>query len=134
MLKQLIYVSRAAPGIDHAEVRRILATSQRNNRRRDVTGCLLFSGRHFAQVLEGDAGLVGELRRLIALDPRHHEMVLLLEREVRLRRHVGWSMGYLYRLDLVDRLEQLLTAGAGSHDDAVALLDELSTDSVMGAL
>ena len=135
VLKQLFYVSRAGTGVDDDEVRRILAVSQRNNRRRDVTGCLLFSGRHFAQVLEGVGGEVDALQAVIGRDPRHLQMRQVFERPAQMRRYPQWSMGLLYRLDLVDRLEALLTDEAAlTVNEADELLRQIATDSVMGGL
>ena len=70
-LFQVFYVSRATAAFDTAEVQSILQASRRQNCRLGVTGCLLFSGHCFAQVLEGRQAVVGALTRRIAADPRH---------------------------------------------------------------
>ena len=131
-LRQLFYVSRAAASVGKADVREILAVSKRNNWRRDVTGCLLFSGGHFAQTLEGSADALDPLLARLARDRRHHNVKVLLDREVHGRRFAQWSMAYLYRLDVVDELEDLLAGKAFTPADADALMRRSVADSVIG--
>ena len=69
-LRQVFYVSRATGSLGDAEVRSILRVSQRNNRKLDLTGCLMFTGQHFGQTLEGDADAVESLLVRIGQDPR----------------------------------------------------------------
>lgn len=51
---QLFYVGAATHPYDSNVVQSILQVSRRNNRRLDVTGCLLFSGKHFGLSLEDE--------------------------------------------------------------------------------
>ena len=133
-MRQIFYVSRATLGMNEATVRPILFVSQQNNRRRDVTGCLLFSGQHFAQVLEGDSGVLSELVRKISADRRHNNVVVLADRETETRLHPEWSMGFLYNLDLADRLEAFLKGSPGSEEETLQVMTSIRTDSVMGPL
>ncbi|MET0934827.1 MAG: BLUF domain-containing protein, partial [Luteibacter sp.] len=92
-LRRIFYISRAARALTDAEIQNILRISQRNNRRNDITGCLLCSGEYFAQTLEGrrDA-LDGTLAR-IAADPRHAEVHVVFDENVDSRICPEWSMG-----------------------------------------
>ena len=60
------------------QLREILDTAKRNNRETDVTGALLFSGSHFAQVLEGSESAINDRFRAISQDTRHHNVTPLL--------------------------------------------------------
>ena len=133
-LVQLFYVSRATSAYDEEAVKAILAASRRNNLHEDVTGCLLFSGRYFAQVLEGPSQVVFERVDRIRADARHVDFRLLAERPVTLREYGDWSMGYLHNLDLEDELEQLLLQPSSSPDSIVSVMDRMKPDTVMGAL
>ena len=133
-LVQLFYVSRAATPYDGEVVKAILATSRRNNHRDDVTGCLLFSGRYFAQVLEGSTDVTSGRLDQISADPRHVDFQLLVERPIALRDYGDWSMGYLHDLDLEDELEQLLMRPSSSPERIVTVMDRMKPDTVMGAL
>ncbi len=59
---QTFYVSRARSAFDETAVQAILERSRRHNVSVGVTGCLLFSGRCFAQVLEGERAVVDASR------------------------------------------------------------------------
>ena len=133
-LRQLFYLSRAAAALTDLEVRQILQISQRNNRRKDITGCLLYTGRHFAQVLEGERALLDELVDRIARDKRHTELVVAIDQQVSVRRFPDWSMGILYKSDAADRIEDALVSGRLSAELALELLADVHPDSVMGAL
>src|SRR5450432_1916144 len=105
---QTFYVSRANLPSDKAAVQSILQISRRNNARVDVTGCLLFSGRCFAQVLEGDQDVVRAVAARIVEDARHGDLRFLFEVARDEREYADWSMGYLHDLNLEDDLETLL--------------------------
>jgi len=133
-LRQVIYVSRVAPGIAHRDIRAILEHSRRRNRMLDVTGCLTCTGRHFAQVIEGRPEAVGELVERIAADPRHEGLRRVLDRAIPTRQYPMWSMAYLYD-DALDATLELHVERA-SDDAAAALrtLRRIKPDTVMGAL
>ena len=132
-LRQVFYVSRAAAGLDAAAVRRILAISRRNNRMLDVTGCLTYTGAHFAQVLEGREEAVEVLRHRITADPRHTDFRLVLDRRSTLREYPLWSMAYLDSPELADDIEGLFAA-APTPRQAVLMMGRLKPDTVLGAL
>lgn len=101
-LSRALYLSRATL-ISPAQIQDIVQVSRERNATVDVTGVLVFSGEHFAQVLEGSAPALGSLMASIRRDPRHvivHEWPLAPAPE---RWYAEWSMGYLYN----DRLEDL---------------------------
>ena len=134
LLTQLFYVSRAAKAYDDAAVKSILAVSRRNNDRDDITGCLLFSGNCFGQVLEGRAEVVAAKLKRIATDTRHVDFRLLVERPITTREYGNWSMGYLHDLDLEDALESFLASPEIVMEKAVVVMDRMKPDTVMGAL
>jgi hypothetical protein len=130
---QIFYVSRATSVFDIPTVQSILQISRRNNSRRDVTGCLLFSGRHFAQVLEGEASIVQELAARIAADPRHGGIRFLNEASRAAREYGDWSMGYLHDLNLEDDLETLLLIPNRSPVVVADVMERMCPEPVMGA-
>ena len=131
---QLFYVSSATLAYDDAAIQEILQTARRNNRKDDITGCLLFSGLHFAQVLEGRESVVVPLARRIATDPRHANFAVLLESHRPEREYGDWSMGYLHDLDLEDRLETLLRLPDRDAREIADVMARMRPDTVMGAL
>jgi hypothetical protein len=131
---QIFYVSRARAVFDDAAVQAILHSSRRNNPRLAVTGCLLFSGRCFAQVLEGERAVVADLAARIAADPRHDGVRFLLEASRREREYADWPMGYLHDLNLEDDLETLLLIPNRSPVVVAEVMERMRPDPVMGAL
>lgn len=91
---QLCYISTARPFVTPREIETILEISRVNNRRAGVTGILLFNGKRFLQLLEGDADAVETVYRRIARDPRHFAMVRLSERAIDAREFDHWDMAY----------------------------------------
>jgi hypothetical protein len=71
MFEQLIYVSRAAPGVGSPEAYDIIRTAHNRNSRGGLTGALILLDGHFAQVLEGDPYHLRERFEVIRRDPRH---------------------------------------------------------------
>jgi len=131
---QTFYVSRANFPFDNAAVQSILQISRRNNARIDVTGCLLFSGRCFAQVLEGDPSVVRALAARIVEDARHGAIRFLFEVRRKEREYADWSMGYLHDLNLEDDLETLLMIPGSSPVVVADVMERMRPDPVMGAL
>jgi Sensors of blue-light using FAD len=131
---QIFYVSRATSIFDNAAVQSILQISRRNNARCDLTGCLLFSGRYFAQVLEGEESVVQGLAARIAADPRHEGVRFLNEASRAEREYGDWSMGFLHDLNLEDDLETLLLIPNRSPAVVADVMERMRPDPVMGAL
>ena len=97
-LKSLLYVSESLlrlPG-DAGELQDILAVSQKRNAALQVTGVLIASRGHFAQVLEGpDAGVL-QLMDSIAADPRHQRVTIVSNGPIVQRQFGTWAMSLVY--------------------------------------
>ena len=107
-LHHLFYVSRAAPDLRKEEVDAIVARSTSFNLECEATGALVFSGDHFAQVLEAPRETLVELMRLIESDTRHHDIRMIFWQQLSARAFADWSMAYLLDLGKCDLLEELL--------------------------
>lgn len=107
-LSQVFYVSRslATP----TDVDRILRCAREQNSRLGVTGSLLFTGGHFAQVLEGTPEAVARTMAVIGADPRHEALKRLVEGELTQRRFGAWSMAFADAPGADDLIEQLLAS------------------------
>lgn len=91
MLSQYLYIS-TAPTLPREEVDAILDTSARNNPARGITGLLLFNGRNFLQLLEGEDSEITVLMERINGDPRHSGVSVLDRREIAARTCPDWAM------------------------------------------
>ncbi len=106
-LEHLVYLSQARHGLNHIDVRAILGSAQVRNRRRDVTGFLLYSGKHFVQVLEGRGSVLDDLVAVIRSDSRHERLCVFSRAPIIQRRFGAWAMGFVQSLDDADELELL---------------------------
>ncbi len=131
---RVFYASRAASAFDNSSIQSILHVSRRNNARLDVTGCLLFSGHCFAQVIEGAQPVVTALAQRIAADPRHVGVRFLSESHSSKREYADWTMSYLHDLNLEDDLETLLMVHDRSPVVIADVMERMRPDPVMGAL
>ncbi len=91
---QVSYVSRSKDPMSPADLLALLDQCRTNNRRRDVTGLLLYGNGTFLQTLEGEADVIDSLLESIFSDERHAEVQMLSRKEISERRHSEWSMGF----------------------------------------
>ena len=107
MLSQYLYIS-TAPTLPHEEVDAILATSARNNPARGITGLLLFNGRNFLQLLEGEEGEVAALMDTITADPRHAGVSVLDKRGIATRTCPDWAMKRVLIAESIEARREML--------------------------
>lgn len=101
----LLYVSKSmlpAATADEA-VRQISAASVLANSRTGLTGALVFTGNHFAQILEGDSAEINKLMAVIQQDGRHTELRIVDRKDIAQRRFSDWNMAYMGPSKFVSR-------------------------------
>lgn len=116
-LESLLYLSRSCinPNVAQATIEEIVSASVVNNSRLGLTGALLFTGTHFAQVIEGDHHTLTQLYGSIADDDRHDHLTLVDRSSVSERRFDQWSMAYSGPSQFVSRhVNRLLNAPSPS--------------------
>jgi len=90
----LVYVSNATRRLLGGELRAILEASRDNNVQMEITGLLLYKDGSFMQLLEGREQAVRALLEKIRRDPRHYDLLTLLEGAAERRYFPDWSMGF----------------------------------------
>ncbi len=109
MLETFVYCSRAAEGVDAAEVSRLVEFSQARNVVRDITGVLVFGSGVFFQWIEGPPAEVRSLIANLHGDSRHNDIVTLDRSvEVRERLYPHWEMEQVAADDIRAVLEDAL--------------------------
>jgi hypothetical protein len=100
-----LYVSKSTlpAAMAEAAVQSIVRFSQLANAENDITGALIFTGTHFAQIVEGQVADVDRLVSALARDSRHEDMITIARREISERRFAGWSMAYMGASQFVSR-------------------------------
>ena len=88
MLHRVIYSSEAvgATGSSTLSVAQILGVSDRNNRRDNISGCLMIHQGHILQALEGARVDLDRLLRRLVADPRHTGLKVLVDTPIAERR------------------------------------------------
>jgi hypothetical protein len=119
-LISLLYVSKATQPPEPVEA--IVEVALSRNAALDVTGALLFTGSHFAQVLEGPAEGVDELMVSILRDTRHRDVDVIETVEIPERRFAGWSLAYAGPSLFVDRHLRPLVEKRGGREQAAQLI------------
>ena len=131
ILDTFVYCSRAAEGVDDAEVGRIIELSQRRNAARDITGVLVFGSGVFFQWIEGPPAQVENLIASLHGDPRHHDIVTL-DRSVekRARLYPDWEMERVGADDIRAVLEEALGSAEDENNIAALkrILEHLASD------
>lgn len=100
-LQRIFYISTTTPTTN---VQEIVGVARARNTTLKVTGALVYSGDHFAQVLKGLPDDLGAVMSSIRRDPRHSMLWEWPARQAVDRWYPEWSMGYLYN----DRLEAVV--------------------------
>lgn len=109
MISQYLYIS-TAPSLVRSDVDAILEASQRNNAARGVTGLLLYNGRNFLQLLEGDESELVSLMVKISHDPRHTGISMIDRKMVDERVCPNWAMRRVMIAESVAKRRELLEA------------------------
>ena len=133
MLYTFVYCSRAAEGVDDAEVDRLIEMAQRHNRTCGITGVLVFGSGVFFQWIEGPVAEVRKLMASLRADPRHHDIVSLDQsEEKRERLYPNWQMERVGAEDIREVLEDALESAKDEHNIAALqrILDHLATRSL----
>lgn len=94
------------------QLRDILASAQKNNAKKDITGFLIYDGHFFLQILEGDRETVVQTFDRIKRDNRHDSVHLMDMTPLENRQFADWSMGGSMRS--LDAQEIYLKHGIGS--------------------
>ena len=93
-LYTLVYLSKSTIPLYRYQIHRLLAECRLFNLKNNVTGILLSLDGHFIQVLEGDEEIILSLYDKIKKDSRHTDIRIILEKPIKKRVFLDWSMGY----------------------------------------
>lgn len=132
-LETFVYCSRAADGVDEAEVKCIIEFSQSRSVARSITGVLVFGSGVFFQWVEGPPAAVQGLISNLHNDERHHDIVTL-DRSVEKRERIypHWEMEHVEADDIRSVLEEALESA--TDDGSVAALTRILEQLALGPL
>ncbi|MDB5695353.1 MAG: hypothetical protein JWN21_896 [Sphingomonas bacterium] len=128
MDRSLLYVSRQSPFTVDPErtIEEIVAAARLFNASMGITGALVSTQAHFAQLLEGPIAVVDSLMERIECDNRHTDVTVLHIEAVARRRLTNWSMAYSGNSGYVARqIEPLIGETVGVNSIRVQRLISL---------
>lgn len=76
------YVSTASSGLTENDIKDLLETTTGKNNSQNITGVLFCSDSNFFQLLEGEEKKIKELYSQIEKDPRHSNIIKIIEKPV----------------------------------------------------
>ena len=97
-MRRIVYISTAA-SLPPSEVDRILQSAVHNNAAMGITGFLLYNGRNFLQLIEGDKAALLSLLVTLRRDPRHSGITVMVDEPINERCCPDWRM---HQIRLVD--------------------------------
>ncbi len=124
------YVSSITSRLSDVDFIKLMQLVRRKNPEIGVSGMLLYCAGEFMQVLEGPDDTVRDLYAKIRADPRHADVVTVLEEPIRERRFAEWTMGMR---QLTPR-ELKRVSGWSDLRDATEHDDEANRDAVYDLL
>jgi len=118
-LQLLLYVSSASHPLSTTELDALLAQSRNRNAQLGITGLLLYRDGNFMQAIEGPEESMRTVYASILRDPRHHDVISVIDMPVAARSFPDWAMGDI-NLDIPGRPQIL-----GRSDGQPVPLDSL---------
>ena len=81
-MKQLVYISKATEPFTSESLKTLTDLASTNNKKLNITGCMLYASGYFLQLLEGNSKSVDTLYHKIEKDSRHKGSKILIENEL----------------------------------------------------
>jgi hypothetical protein len=137
-IRCLLYVSESCLSWpeDAHQVDEIVMVARGRNEQLSLTGALIYTRTHFAQVLEGDRPAIDAVMASIRDDPRHRNMRVVTDEPLKARFFPNWTMAYSGPSFYVDRQIRPLLNDATDPDRSrraaaglLALMREFAADA-----
>ena len=90
-MRRIAYIS-TANDLSDEQIDALVAGAARKNGETEVSGFLLYNGRNFLQLIEGEHAEIGELIEVIEADERHDGLVRLIDEGIAERSCADWAM------------------------------------------
>ena len=126
LMYYLIYSSKESECTTELELKQIMEQSEKNNKRQNITGLLIYFHGTFIQMLEGTEKDVFETFGRIENDPRHEQIIKLLSGETDKRHFPNWKMALqVVNEETFKRIESYESLSEGD-----LFLQHISDDSI----
>lgn len=119
MLYELLYSSAAAVKFDDNTILYLLQEAREKNTHQNITGLLVYHGREFAQILEGEKEDVLSTFEKIRMDERHTSVNVIWQNSVESRSFTDWRMAFVHTEDMPSDPDTIPGALTGLDKDAL---------------
>lgn len=125
LIRRFAYISRATQTFQGGDLVRLQSLSQRNNRIKDITGALGFTGHYFLQYIEGRDPVIQEVMQTIRRDGRHADVMECQFPSSVKRRFGQWSMQFFDSSALDDDARRIHHQGSLTPETADWLIQRM---------
>lgn len=91
-LKSIIYISTKTKNFSEEELGQLVESASTFNAANDITGCLIYNGMNFIQLIEGEADAIHRCMERISADERHTGIVIVRDLDIEKRECPDWNM------------------------------------------
>jgi hypothetical protein len=117
-MQRLLYISESR--IDHLDAdsfeTEVVEAARIKNAVLGLSGALLFTGTHFAQILEGPKTALNAMMHTLQTDDRHENITVIERSAINTRRFADWQMAYFGPSQFVSRhVTRLLNSASPSE-------------------
>jgi hypothetical protein len=91
-MKSVTYISTAKEIFDNDALDTLLGQCRVFNAENEITGCLVYNGINFLQLIEGPAESVDSCMQRILADDRHNGVVTVRNETIEVREFPSWTM------------------------------------------
>ena len=96
MLYTLCYVSSCKETLTVKDLEHLFLVNKRNNTEHNVSGILIYNNGNFLQILEGEENMVKSLFKKITRDPRHRNLIPLINNPIDERIFHDYDSGFIH--------------------------------------
>ena len=129
-LGELVYVSRVARGVPEGAIEAMIVAARYKNHGLGITGCVIFTGQLFVQMLEGPADHVNTLFDRIRRDDRHTECRRVHIAAIHARSFASWSMRMVRDAQIARPIDSLLESRDTPADEVAKLISLVRSKSL----
>lgn len=81
-MKAICYISNIVGDPKKDTIKELIDFVKENNTKHEITGILILKNKHFFQILEGEPERIDRLFNKIKIDPRHKNIIILLDTNI----------------------------------------------------
>lgn len=102
MLKTICYISNSTHGDSIKEIKTMYLKAKTNNAKNNISGILIYHQGNYLQILEGNEKDVDETYNRIKIDPRHKNIIKVINTNTEYRIFEDYNFGFTIVRDSIE--------------------------------